>query len=288
MASTTQKWFIGCGIGCGLIILVGALIGGGLFFAIKDVVKEGESIDESFEAMDAAFGEARHFTPSLDGAIAYDRMEVFLDARDASAESREKMASILYTLDDDDGGQGDSGILAKIKAGATLIPATLSFIKDRNEHLLDQGMGVGEYTYIYSLAYFAYLDKDLTDGPSFQMTGDDRDEDDRGFTWKVESGDDSKVLDKREREIRRHLHYMQLDFLINQISAMEEAVGVDDGWLEALRAEKVAMDSASRRLLWEEELPSAIAASFGPFVDRLEESYSPIMNVIEVGMINND
>jgi len=108
------------------------------------------------------------------------------------------------------------------------------------------------------------------------------------MTWKVESGDHSKVLDKREREIRRHLHYMQLDFLINQISAMEEAVGVDDGWLEALRAEKVAMDSASRRLLWEEELPSAIAASFGPFVDRLEESYSPIMNVIEVGMINND
>ena len=65
MASTNQKWLIGCGVGCGMVLLVTALIGGGIFFAVKDVVKEAESIDGSFEAMEEAFERLQRTVASL-------------------------------------------------------------------------------------------------------------------------------------------------------------------------------------------------------------------------------
>ncbi len=286
MASTTQKWFIGCGIGCGLMILITAIIGGGIFFAVKDVVKDGKAIDESNDAMIAAFGMPDEFAPQPSGAIAPDRMEVFLASRTATAVSREKMAGILNTLDEDSE-QGGGGVMAKIKAGLSLVPAILSFLNDRNQTLLDHGMGDGEYTYIYSLAYFAYLDKDLTDGPSFQMSGDDGD--DGGINWKVESGSGGKkVRDKREKRIRRHMHQLQMSFLMNQMAGVEGTLGLGEDLVAALEQERAAMNSSSRRLLWEEGLPPAIEASLVPFARELDESYLPIMNVIEMGMANTN
>jgi hypothetical protein len=287
MASTTQKWFIGCGIGCGLMILITAIIGGGVFFAVKDVMKDGKSIEESNDAMIEAFGMPDDFTPSPSGAISSDRMEIFLAARDMTSDSRDKMAEILNTLDDDSD-EGEGGPLAKIKAGLSLVPAVLSFLNDRNNTLLEYGMGDGEYTYIYALAYFSYLDKDLTDGPSFQMTGDDGD-DDGGVSWKVESSSGGvKVRDKREKRIRRHMHELQMSFLMNQIAGLDAAAGVDEGLAAALEEERTAMNSAWRRMLWEEGLPPAIEASIAPYADQLNESYVPIMNVIEMGLANTN
>ncbi len=140
MASTTQKWFIGCGIGCGFIILIIAVIGGGIFFAVKDVVKEAESIEESQEALREVFGGPDEFIPAADGSIAPHRMEAFLATREATRESREKLAQIIYLLDDDDGVEVEANALDKIKAGLTLIPSVLSFMGERNQHLLENNI----------------------------------------------------------------------------------------------------------------------------------------------------
>jgi len=288
MASTSQKWFIGCGIGCGLMILITAIIGGGIFFAVKDVVKEGKSIDESNNAMIAAFGMPEEFTPEANGAIAPDRMEIFLASRAASAVSMDEMADILTTLDDDSN-KGPAAILAKVKAGVTLVPAILTFINDRNLSLLENGMGDGEYLYIYSLAYFAYLDKDLTDGPSFQVSGNDSGDSDDGVSWNVStSSDDSDVRDRREKRVRTQIHQMQMGFLMNQIAAMGPASGLDDELRAVLEAEREAMNAARRRLLWEDELPPVIEASLAPYADDLNASYRPILNVIEIGLGNSN
>lgn len=286
MASTTQKWFIGCGIGCGLMILITAVIGGGLFFAVKDVVKDGKSIEESNDAMIAAFGMPDEFTPQASGAIAPERMEIFLASRQASVVSMDEMAGILTTLDNDDS-KGPAAVLAKIKAGLTLVPAVLTFINDRNESLVENGMGDGEYLYIYSLAYFAYLDKDLTDGPGFQMSGDDGDDGD-GVSWNVSTSSDAKdVRGKREKRVRTQLHQLQMSFLMNQIRAMGESSGLDDGLRAELEAEKNAMNGARRRLLWEDGLPPAIEASLVLYAEDLNASYRPILNVIEIGLGNS-
>ena len=290
MASTSKKWFIGCGIGCGLIILISAGIGGGLYFAFKDVAGEAESIEESFEAMETAFGSPFDFTPQPDGSIAPERMDAFLAARAATAESRDKMESILLLLDDDEGSSGEKkkgNMLDKIKAGMKLIPATMTFIKERNEFLVEQGMGSGEYTYIYSMAYFNFLDKPLTDGPSFQMTGDDGDE--GGASWRVNTdGGEDDTRQKREKEIRRHLHRMQMSFLDNQLDILSASSEGFEDLRAALEAEKESMESARRRLLWEENFPEAIRRSLEPYRVELDESYSPVLNVLEVGMVNGN
>lgn len=279
MASTTQKWFIGCGIGCGLMILIIVAIGGGIFFAVKDVVKEAESIEATQEALRDVYGTPDEFIPAADGSIAPDRMEAFLATREAHRQSREKLAEIIYLLDDDDGVEVEANALDKIKAGLTLIPSMLSFLGERNQHLLDNNIGVGEYTYIYSIAYFNVMNKNLTDGPSFQITGQDGD--DSGVQWNMEtSGDDGEVLEKREREIRRHLHRLQMSFLNNQINI--------SGGSAELTAEREKMLSSSRRLLWEEGLPEVIRQSVLPYTSRLDESYSSVLNVVELGMVNQD
>ncbi len=287
MASTTQKWFIGCGIGCGLMILITAVIGGGIFFAVKDVVKDGKAIEESNEAMISAFGMPDEFVPQANGAIAPERVEIFLASREATAPAMDKMASILNTLDDDNE-EGGKNVMKKIKAGLSLVPSILGYINERNTVLLEHGMGDGEYTYIYSLAYFSYLDRDLTDGPSFQMNGNN-DDDDGGFNWSVDSGSDrNRVREKREKNIRRHMHQLHMSFLLNQISSLDESADLDGRLRAVLEEEREAMNAANRRLLWEDGLPAAIEASLAPYASELNESYLPVLNEIEMGLANTN
>jgi hypothetical protein len=40
--------------------------------------------------------------------------------------------------------------------------------------------------------------------------------------------------------------------------------------------------------MWQDGLPQAVEAGLAPFRDRLEEAYSPVMNVVEVGLVEHD
>lgn len=288
MASTTKKWLIGCGIGCGLFILLIAAIGGGVFFMVKDVVKEGKSIDASNEAMVEAFGSPEEFTPALDGSIPPERMDIFLAVRDSIASERAEMAATLSMLDDKNEDQNPVGKLTKIKAGLKLVPAVINFLGQRNQQLLDAGMGDGEYTYIYTLAFFDYLGKDVADGPGFQMSNDSGEED-GGINMKIESKKDkAKVRRKRERQLRRYLHGLQQSFLENQLTALKSSTDPDLDLMAMLEEESEAMAASSRRLLWEDGLPAEISDSLAGYRARLEKSYVPIMNAIEVGLASRD
>ena len=273
MASTGKKWAIGCGVGCGLILLVTVLLGGGLFMAVRGVIKEGESIDQSYEALAADYGQAEDFTPTASGAIPPERMEIFLSVREAMGPAAEKLARTIYILDDDDGVEVKATAIEKIKAGVTMIPSILSYLKSRNEILLERGMGNGEYTYIYSLAYFEYLGKEVADGPNVRLTGEEKES--NGISFEMDGGKQSK--EERELEIRRHLHRLHLAFLNNQIEVAGEE--------SALMAEREALVNNPRRLLWEEGLPEPVAASIAPFAEELDAGYVPILNLIEVGMV---
>ena len=81
---------------------------------------------------------------------------------------------------------------------------------------------------------------------------------------------------------------MQVSFLDNQLDALRSSGESSEDLLAALELEKDAMESARRRLLWEESFPEAIRMSLEPYRVELDESYSPILNVLEVGMINGN
>ncbi len=294
MSSTAKKWGIGCSIGCGVVLLILGGIGTCGYVGVKKIVDRADTMGETFDQLDAEFGEPREFTPPVDGRIPADRMEVFLSVRDEMVVARDDAAGILRILDDDESARDVGTIVAKIKAGVSLIPSMMNYLDSRNSVMLEQGMGLGEYQYIYSLAYFDYLDKEPADGPSFRLNGPDDEEDADKVRWGVhvdsESGD---VREERNRTIRYKLNENLAAMARNQLEALSrELAGSDDAdlleWREALAAEVEAMDSESRRILWEVDLPQRIADSIAPFADRLEASYDPTLNVVEMGMVDHN
>jgi hypothetical protein len=288
MAGAARKWFIGCGIGCGLMLLL-AVIGGTIgYFGVRKAVDRGERIEAGFDDLRDMYGGPAEFTPEPDGAVATSRMLAFLAARDAMAADREKAGDILRTLDGIEVDGRQPSFLDKARAGFELIPVMMDFIDNRNQALMDSGIGLGEYLYIYSMSYFNLLGKPLSDGPSFTLTSDDEGEDNHGFHWDAGGkGNSEDTRADREKTIRRYLHRVQLRMAFNQLDALDARGGSQEDRAR-LSAEIALMESEPLRLLWETGLPPALAQSLDPYRGQLEASYDPMINVLESGLVESE
>jgi hypothetical protein len=289
MAGAGKKWLVGCGIGCGLLVLVLGGIGTVGFLGVKKFADRADRIEGTFDRMDAEYGRPSDFVPELDGHVPPGRMEVFLAVREEMRPTQQEVSGLFRTLD----GEGDSGVIAKVKAGMKFIPSLLIFIEERNNIMLSKGMGVGEYQYIYSLAYYGLLGKDPSDGPGFTVTGDGEDHGGDGWRWSVEGdSDEESVAEDRARELRGFVNRIQSRVVNNQLQALDEAGFVADldfdVWRAELAAEAAAMDRESLRLLWEEDLPAQIRASLEPYRDRLDATYDDMTSILEMGLVEHD
>lgn len=280
MAGAAKKWAVGCGIGCGLMIIIAGGIGTCGYLGVKKIADGAEGLEDGFETLDEVYGKPGEFIPEADGTIPYERLETFLAVREDLTVAREELGGTLAILD----GEGSGGVIDKIRAGISLVPSLFKFINERNEVLIEHGMGLGEYTHIYTVAYYAWLDKTPADGPDFELSSNDDDDDPVRFGVRSSGGDD--VYERREEDIRRYLHDIQREMLDNQIAAAEGAA-LDEVWLAELHAESDRMDDLRRRLLWENEVPELLRASLEPFRVRLEESYVPLMNAVEMGTMTH-
>jgi hypothetical protein len=290
MAGAGKKWLMGCGIGCGLFVLVLGGVGTVGYFGVKKFADRAERIEDTFDRMDAEYGRPSDFVPELDGSIPSGRMEVFLAVRDDMREVQQEVSGLFRTLD----GEGEAGVIDKIKAGMKFLPSLFVFIEERNRIMLDRGMGVGEYQYIYSLAYYVLLGKDPSDGPGFTVASDDENHEGAGVHWSIDDDDDDPedVRLKREREVRRFVNRVQGRVVENQLQALDAAgsvAGLDfDIWRAELAAEADAMDRESLRILWEEGMPSQIRDSLEPYRLRLDESYDDMTSILEMGLVEHD
>ena len=290
MAGAGKKWLIGCGIGCGFFVLVMGGIGTVGYFGVKKFADRAERIEGTFDRMDAEYGQPSDFVPEIDGRVPVPRMEVFLAVRDEMGGVQQEVSGLFRTLD----GDGDAGVIDKVKAGMKFIPSLLIFIEERNNIMLNHGMGVGEYQYIYSLAYYGLLGKDPSDGPGFEVVGEEHEQNGDSWRWDINAGeeDEEDVAAKREREVRRFVNRVQSRVLKNQLEALDKAgsvTGLDfDVWRAELAAEAEAMDRESLRFLWEEGLPGQIRASLEPYRVRLEETYDDMTSILEMGLVEHD
>jgi len=171
MSGSGKKWLLGCGIGCGSVIIITALAGTFAFKALKGVDKKMEDINATFTALEDRYGDRMAYEPQIDGSISADRMEVFLSIRETSQVSAFELSAILEQI------ESDISALKKAKLWLELVPAMVECSSDRSTNMLDMGMGAGEYQYIYSLAFFNVLDHDPADGPSFVMNDSEDDTD---------------------------------------------------------------------------------------------------------------
>ena len=271
--TSTKKWLLGCGIGCGavLIIVVFLIIGGVVF--VKNMVNSFEESEDILKNLAEKYGKIEEFCPSPTGMISPERMGAFLEIREAIQPVIEDLEHSIEFLSDDDESSG--GAFKKLRTGIGLIPKIAEFLKIRNLALLETEMGLGEYYYIYTIAYYSWLDMPITDGPPIAINENNE------FDYQHWEDEESEEI-RHDLAVRR-LHKMILPMLINQYEKLIESKGIEisEDWKIALEREIKAMEGDRYRLAWQDGLPEAIVSSLLPYRTRLESSYSPSVNNIE-------
>ena len=294
MKKTTRGWLMGCGIGCGALVLivVGLVVASGFIF--RDAIQNFEQADQSMETLAERFGPISEFRPDADGAIRPERIEAFLAARESVAAERQEMDRSLTALSADsetEGGRSGrlprlpTGVIGKTRAGVWLMHQLADFLRQRNEALMESEIGLGEYYYIYTLAYYDWLGKSPVDGPSFKLVGE------RGYVFEeIENLPESAVREYRTDVTRRNLNRLFLPVLRNQLNDLDAAEdpGELEPWRALLEAEILRLETDANRIPWEDGLPDVIAASLEPFRERLERSYGVMCNALEAGVARRD
>jgi hypothetical protein len=252
----------------------------GLFTAGAHYIgRTTKGFDESAKARDTLeqrYGKPADFTPAPDGAMPAVRMEAFLKVRDAMAASREAMAGTFSRLPV---GRLEAETMEKKsflekmtlafsigKEALSLAPQMGDFFNARDQALLEANMGMGEYSYIYCVAYYSWLKHKPSDGPataSHLKTQQDRGE------FRVMG---PRVLSRVRGELTEMLEH--------QLAALPP--GAPGPAQQALKKEIDAMRDSFDRLPWQDGVPDAIAASLQPYRERLEAAYNPSTNPFEL------
>ncbi|MFV2071771.1 MAG: hypothetical protein ACC742_03855 [Thermoanaerobaculales bacterium] len=273
MSSTTSKILTGCGFGClAMVVVVGALGWMGYRWA-QDTVATVETATETSRELEERFGQVRDFRPPADHGVTQERLEVFLVVRELLAGPREELAEAVAVVASTDGdGKAASGFRIA-GAGMRIGPRALELGRARNQTLLDNGMGLGEYIWYYWLTYHAWLghpvaESELHDaleeraasGGSLQMSFGGELEPD-GVIWRL----------------RRDL----LAMLGNHVEDL-----ADDparaSWREEVEAEIELVNADPGRVPWQDGVPPVIAERLEPYRTRLEPTYSPATNIFEM------
>ncbi len=286
-SSTASKWLIGCGIGCGVVILLLIFAGVGGYFFVKNIVSGFEETEAIADALKERYGGIKDFCPDPGGAIGPERVEAFLSVRNSMEAVKEKLENSINILSDEERAsqfteEPSPGVLTKIKTGFGIIPLIAEFYTRRNQAILDAEMGLGEYYFIYVVSYYSWLGKSPGDGLEYHLVGED--DENRGVYWRRGGNED---LEDRQEDMLKQLHRQILPMLKNQVAKLTriDVSPIRDPWREMLAAEIEAMEADRFRLLWQDGLPDVLEASLKPFRGRFEASYSKVLNALEKSLV---
>ena len=279
---SSNKWLVGLGIGCGVVvvIVIGLVVAG--YFFIRSTTQGFRDSQGLMKTLEQRYGPPEAYVPSPDGVIGTDRLEVFLAVREASGEARKGLEASLETLakdreSEEAGGRRSRGVFSSIRAGIGMIPQFSTFVRSRAQALLDRGMGLGEYYYIYVVAYYSWLKKSPEDGSGIQLRGGN-------FGSVNRNSEDAREM-SRDMTLRR-IHRAVLPMLEKQLAGLRAAAGSRGGrggekWAAALETEIKPMETDPFRIPWPDGVPEVIGKSLGPYRDRLESTYSRSTNILE-------
>lgn len=217
------------------------------------------------QALNDRFGEAVAFVPLPDGSIPPERVEAFLRVRERVSlhcpEFQESIADLHHVGDprEDrdvpraDAAREDIGGLEKLLG---LGPAFLRFMDTRNRALLEEEMGLGEYAYIYVLAYIEQL----------------------GHVA------DTRFAGVEQARVGSRARTELIQVLRNQLDALSSAESrpASADLAVALRDQIARLSAGRQSLPWEDGLPPAIAASLQPYAEPLAELYCEGIAKIEL------
>jgi len=242
-----------CRTGCKVVILailVVVIVAATLIYLPIWEIKRIE------QTLNDRYGEAVAFVPAPDGSVPPLRMEAFLRVRKdvfvLCQEFQGKISEIiqLESLEQDESvpkviaaWNGISGFKKLLGFG----PLFLNFMETRNRALLKEQMGLGEYFYIYVLAY----------------------------TEQLRHTKDTIPAEFEEAHVGLRARKELVQILGNQLESLTS--GADrpaDKELAANLRDQIARLSDGRQSLpWEDGLPPATAASLEPYAEPLAQFY---------------
>jgi hypothetical protein len=272
VSNTTTKILAGCGVGCLLVFLVLAGLGWMSYRWARTAVEVVDAAEQAEARLEEDYGAVRDFHPPNEGRISEDRLRTFLAVREVISPEHEALDEAIAALAPT-GGEGRTiGGLRAARAGVSMAPRILEFIKARNEALLEIGMGLGEYTWSYWLIYHGWLDHPAGESLLEQYM-EVRTDSEGSVQMRIEGFDPEEA----RLQLRRDIRAMLRNF--------EEELAADSGndeLHELVVAELAALEADPHRMPWEDGLPDAFTVGLEAFRDRLEASYSPATNQFEL------
>jgi len=235
-----------------VVLSIVGTIGGGIA-----LLKPFKTAIESREALEETYGAQGDYRPPVDGIPAADRLETFLDVRAVMMEHCGGFAEIfaqfrrMDRLDEEgvSGGEKFKEVLRTTKSAFSMPSKLGKLANARNKTLAEYGMGLGEYTYIYALVYYAWLE-----------------------VKEIEFDDENVDIEDSSPRVRRELRGM----LRHQLEDLQSSADPDLGPLaDELEVELARLDDDRVRYPWEGSLPARIAAALSPYRGRLEATFCP-------------
>ncbi|MBL1213041.1 MAG: hypothetical protein HND52_06775 [Ignavibacteriae bacterium] len=269
--SKLEKSGKGCGIGCGSLSLIAVLVIVGSYFFIDSRLNAITEIENDFVKIKDKFGEVEDFIPYQNGIIPTERIEKFITIRESISEERLELensltdlSAELKTLED---GESFFEMLFVVKELINTIPDIVEYVAVRNEKFLEMQMGLGEYYYIYVAGFYAWLNKDPGSGTEAIIVHKNREGISIGLTDEEKQ---PKYYGDAAIELRRERITEEANIFIKQI------LGNLDSAEDSIKTSGSGSFSLSTEHL----------SNFKDYRDRLEKSFSPLINPLEVVFIS--
>ncbi len=146
---------LGCGCLVVLAVAVPVVLGVMIMLPLNRAIENRTELEDRFGTQDA-------FVPPASGAPSRDRIEAFLRVRQALTTTcddfwnAERAVAKMEAFDDQEEVSKIAVMKQAMSTSKTMMgmgPLIGHFYEIRNQALVDEEMGLGEYTYIYVLAY---------------------------------------------------------------------------------------------------------------------------------------
>jgi hypothetical protein len=248
-------------IGC--VVLIVIAIAFPLVMAVKMMSPFNHAVDAR-HAIEEQFGAQEAYVPPTSGVPSADRIEVFLEVRRTLSEPCADLSSAQQQVQKLEGFDGQDEVkrlevlkqaFSTTKSMMGVGPVIGRLYEIRNRSLLDAGMGLGEFTYIFTVAY---RDQQLDPPKSDRLFGPT----------------------PTNRRVRKAL----LSMLESQLAVLRSEGGGETE-TAALETEIAAMHADQDRIPWQDQIPPAITEALAPYRTELDELYCPAMAPLEL-MIN--
>jgi len=287
MAEKKSKWLVGCGIGCAVIIAILIILSITGYFFFKNKFEPLKQAKVSMEELKEAYGEIEDYCPNPTGNISKEKIGAFIKVREslkeASSQLGETFDSLIRQSKKAEEDKSFKNVMKIIGKSFGLIPKIGSFFEKRNKALLKQKMGFGEYTYLYVISYYSWLDKSPDDGLEVARKFEEE-SDSESVDIKISSKkyDEDKQYTKNIALLRLNSKIISmLECQLENLKKLPEAEKYSE-WQKELVEEIKKMKNNPSRIPWADKLPEQIKSSLKPYKERIESLYFKKTNFFEL------